>query len=115
MSSGVTVPRIRGAPFSAAAFEKDLLAKKFLGRHLILLSRPAGVHRVLVENAANYARPSTAFRILGPPIGGGLFLAEGAEWERQRRLLAPSFSQRFVPKFARDVTVKTQALLDELA
>jgi unspecific monooxygenase len=106
-------PAVRDAPFPSAAFEQDVLSKSFLGRRLMIMNRPEGVHRILVENAANYVRPHTAFRILLPPIGGGLFLAEGAEWRRQRRLFAPSFSPRAVPAFSRHVARHARALVTE--
>lgn len=109
------VPKIRGADFPTAAFREDYLAHSFLGRRMMIVSRPAAVHHILVENHANYVRPAAAHRILEPPIGGGLFLAEGAEWRRQRALLAPSFTPRAVPDFARHVVRETALLLDELA
>ncbi len=107
-------PAVRRAPFARAAFEEDVVVKRFLGRHLMIMNRPDGVHRILVDNAANYVRPATAFRILGPPIGGGLFLAEGAEWRRQRRLLAPSFAPRAVPDFAAHVARHADDLVADL-
>jgi unspecific monooxygenase len=94
------VPQIKGAPFPPAAFEQDVIVSRFLGRQLMIVSRPAAARRILVENAANYVRPFVAHRVLGPPIGGGLFLAEGEEWRRQRKLLAPDFAPRSVPAFA---------------
>jgi cytochrome P450 len=108
-------PEIRGADFPLAAFTEDVVARKFLGRHLLFLSRPEAVHRVLVENARNYVRPPAAFRILDPPIGGGLFLAAGAEWQRQRRLLAPSFAPRAMALFAGHVSLQGERLLADLA
>lgn len=82
---------------------------------MMFLSRPEAVHRVLVENADNYVRPHTAFRILNPPIGGGLFLAEGAEWRRQRRLLAPSFAPRALSLFVRHASQQADRLLSDFA
>ena len=108
-------PVVRRAPFARAAFEEDVVAKRFLWRHLMIMNRPDGVHRILVDNAANYVRPATAFRILGPPIGGGLFLADGAEWRRQRRMLAPFFSPRAVPDFAHHVARHARDLVAELS
>jgi cytochrome P450 len=108
-------PEICGVSFPREAFEEAFVAHRFFGRHMMILSRPAGVHRVLVENADNYVRPPTAFRILDPPIGDGLFLSEGAEWRRQRRFLAPSFAPRALALFTRHVAHQTASFLAGLA
>lgn len=110
-----SVPIIRGASFPSEAFTQDFVTNTFLGRHFMFLNRPEGVHRVLVENPGNYVRPQAAFRILDPPIGGGLFLSEGAEWRRQRALFAPSFTPRAVPQFASHVAREAGALVADLA
>jgi cytochrome P450 len=78
---------------------------------MMIVSRPGAVHHVLVQNADNYVRPDAAFRVLAPPIGGGLFLAEGEEWRRQRRLLAPDFSPRAVVHLTGDVLRHATAIL----
>ena len=109
------VPRIRGAAFDPAAFEQEVVSTSFLGRRLMILSRPDAVQHLLVTNAANYVRPNAATRVLGPPIGGGLFLAEGAEWRRQRRMLAPAFAPRASPSFARHVASLGADLVADLA
>jgi cytochrome P450 len=81
---------------------------------MMIVSRPGAVHHVLVQNADNYVRPDAAFRVLAPPIGGGLFLAEGEEWRRQRRLLAPDFSPRAVVHLTGDVLRHATAILSRL-
>ena len=58
----------------------------------IVVNDPEGVRHVLTANAANYRRPSAVTRFARPLVGSGLFLAEGADWRRQRRLLAPTFT-----------------------
>src|SRR5207248_3464845 len=59
----------------------------------------------------NYRRTSATVRLLYPIVGRGLFLAEGEEWRRQRRTVAPSFAPRTVPLVARPIA----AVADELA
>ena len=81
---------------------------------MMIVSRPGAVHHILVRNADNYVRPVAAFRVLAPPIGGGLFLAEGEEWRRQRRLLAPDFSPRATALLAADVVRHATAMLSRL-
>jgi len=42
-----------------------------------LINAPDAIHRVLVDNAANYCRTSATIRILRPIVGQGLLLSEG--------------------------------------
>lgn len=63
-----------------------------LGITSLIVNDPEGVRHFLTVNAANYRRPSAIRRIALPLGGSGVFLAEGAEWRRQRKLLAPTFA-----------------------
>ncbi len=63
-----------------------------LGVDRVLVNDPEGLRHVMTTNADNYCRPIVVQRVLRPLIGDGLFLAKGAEWRRQRRLLAPPFT-----------------------
>jgi cytochrome P450 len=75
-------------------FAFDILVNKrtTLGVTSILVNDPEGVRHFLGVNAANYRRPSSVRRVTFLVGGSGLFLAEGAEWRRQRKLLAPTFT-----------------------
>ena len=72
----------------------DFLINKHttLGITSVVVNDPEGVRYFLAVNAANYRRPSAVRRIAVPLGGAGLFLAEGSEWRRQRKLLAPTFT-----------------------
>ena len=74
------------------AFDKLYIRNRVLGVETIAISDPEGVRHVLTANAGNYRRPYSVTRISRPLVGSGLFLAEGADWRRQRRLLAPTFT-----------------------
>ena len=63
-----------------------------LGVTAVLVNDPEWVRHFLVTNMANYRRPSAVRRVAVPVGGDGLFLAEGADWKRQRRVLAPGFT-----------------------
>lgn len=109
-----SIPRIIGADFAPEAFEQEVVANSFLGWKFMVVSRPAAVQHILVRNEENYVRPDAAFRVLAPPIGDGLFLAEGAEWRRQRKLLAPPFNTRAVPRFSSQVVRHATSMLAQL-
>ena len=74
------------------AFDKLYIRNRVLGVETITISDPEGVRHVLTANAGNYRRPYSVTRIARPLVGSGLFLAEGSDWRRQRRLLAPTFT-----------------------
>jgi cytochrome P450 len=74
------------------AFETLHARNRLLGIETLLVNDPGGVRHVLTANAANYRRPHAVNRVARALGGSGLFLAEGADWRRQRRLLAPTFT-----------------------
>ena len=86
-----------------AAYEKDILPGRFLGREQLMLNAPDAIRHVLVDNHENYGRNIGARRVLQPVLGSGLFLAEGKAWRHQRRTIAPSMAPRIMPILARHV------------
>lgn len=103
------------ATWGAPAYELDLVERPFLGRQSFLLNDPAAVRRVLVESAEGYGRTPATVRLLHPMIGDGLFLAEGADWRRQRRLVAPAFAPRALDIVAREAAARTAETVARLA
>src|ERR1700753_1385281 len=83
------------------AYEQEVLVNSELGRKRFLLNTPKAIHRVLVENPANYARTRAMIRTLRPIAVNGLLLSEGEEWRHQRRTVAPALAPRVLPMLAR--------------
>src|SRR5262249_25044438 len=54
-------------------------------------------------------------RILGPLGGSGLFLAAGAQWRQQRRMLAPIFTPANVGLFVPQFMSAASGLADRIA
>ena len=81
-------------------FEQPILAAQGVLGRVTVLSDPAAIRHVLVENAANYRKDDLQRRVLAPGLGDGLLTAEGEVWRAQRRALAPLFSPRHVAGFA---------------
>jgi len=75
------------AIWSDYAFDVAFNRNTLFGIESVLVNDPAGVRHIMTTNAVNYVRPAMTPRISRPLIGRGLFLAEGGEWRRQRRLL----------------------------
>lgn len=65
-----------------------------------IVNDPAGIRRVLLENAANYPKAPVEHRILGPAMGNGLILSEGETWRAHRRIMAPAFDHRTIERYA---------------
>lgn len=103
------------ASWGAPAYEEPVLAGPFLGRQSLLLNEPAGIRRVLIDNARAYGRTPATLRILHPMIGDGLFLAEGEAWRFQRRTAAPAFAPKSLGLVATIAVRRTTAALDRLA
>ncbi len=79
----------------------DVVRLQLPGRAPVLsLAGPQQVRQVLQTNAANYGRSPFNDR-LKTILGNGLLTADGEHWQRQRRLLQPSFAlgeaRRYVP------------------
>ena len=70
--------------------------------HVVL--EPEWVQHVLLDNAANYAKPELVKRMLAPTIGRGLLTSDGELWREQRKIVAASFTppavDALVPVFA---------------
>jgi hypothetical protein len=97
------------------AYEQDVLAGSGFGRKRFLLNAPKAIHRVMVENTANYVRTPVTIRILGPIVGKGLLLSEGEDWRHQRRTIAPALAPRVMPVLARHVASAAQETIARLA
>jgi cytochrome P450 len=100
--------------FPPQAFEEDVVFRRVFGRQQIIMSRPAGIQHVLVDNPANYRRTAAGIRILRPLLGQGLLLSRGEDWRQQRRTLAPAFAPRTLPILARHVARAAAAAVAEL-
>ncbi len=81
-------------------FDQPVVASEGAMGRLTVVSDPALVRYLLVENAGNYRKDDLQRRVLAPGLGEGLLTAEGEEWRLQRRTLAPIFSARHVDGFA---------------
>jgi cytochrome P450 len=103
------------ATFPPEAFVEDMVARQFFGRRRIILSRPAGIQHILIDNSGNYRRTTPTMRMLLPLLGRGLLLSDGEDWKHQRRAVAPAFAPRTIPMVARHVAEASRALIGKLA
>jgi len=101
--------------FPPQAFDEEVVVRSFLGRRQVILSRPASIHHILVDNPENYRRTGATIRMLRPLLGKGLLLSEGEDWRHQRRIVAPAFAPRTIPILARHIAQATGAFINRVA
>jgi cytochrome P450 len=78
--------------WSDVAFETDHFKRNILGFNVHVVLDPDHVQHVLLDNAANYAKPDIVKGLLDPIIGQGLLTADAELWRQQRKIVAASFS-----------------------
>jgi cytochrome P450 len=80
----------------------DLLYRKrsIMGAPVHIISDPDAIGRIFLDHQENYPRPGLAKRILAPVVGNGLLSADGEDWRKQRRIVAPTFAPGAVAKMA---------------
>ncbi len=101
--------------FPPRVFEEMALSRNFLGHQQIILNEPEAIRHVLIDNPDNYRRTASIPRLLGPVVGQGLFLAEGDDWQAQRRAAAPAFAPRMMSGVAAHVARACARMIDDLA
>ncbi|GGO92322.1 cytochrome P450 [Stakelama pacifica] len=80
------------AGWSNAAFDQWHTRRRLAGLVVHIPRHPDAVQRVLLDNAANYAKPRIVRKLIAPLVGRGLLSAEGELWRTQRKIVAPSFA-----------------------
>ncbi|SEG27899.1 Cytochrome P450 [Actinacidiphila yanglinensis] len=78
----------------------DLCSHRTRGQNVWFANTPELVQHILKDNYTNYTKAGTPDDfMLTPLLGKGLLTSNGAQWERQRRLSAPSFRRVAVESF----------------
>ena len=90
----------------------DVVSFEVLGQQFYQLNHPDHIHRVLVDNNANYTKGSFLTRQFGEFLGKGLLLNEGGDWRRQRHLVEPAFDPDRISVYAEMMTRVTERLLE---
>lgn len=78
------------------------------GKRWHMLMDPDALKHVLRDRLADYPKSLVTKLVLGPAIGKGMFIAEGAEWQWQRRTAAPVFTHRNVAGLAPVMTAAAE-------
>jgi cytochrome P450 len=101
--------------WTAAHFEELIVVGgPPIGRFAVL-SDPAAIRRVLLENSHNYKKDWLQRRILSAGLTNGLLSAEGSRWRVQRHALAPLFSPRMVTSFSAVMVEEARIMAERLS
>ena len=101
--------------WTSAHFEQPIVMGGLSIGRVAVVSDPAAIRHVLLENVANYQKDWLQRRILSAGLANGLLSVEGNQWKTQRRALAPLFSRKAVLAFSTAMVDSAQALVERLA
>jgi cytochrome P450 len=98
--------------WTRAHFEQPIVTGGLVIGEVAVVSDPAAIRRVLLENVGNYQKDSLQRRMLSAVLRDGLLTAEADQWRKQRRTLAPLFAKRCVMSFAPAMVRAADALVN---
>jgi cytochrome P450 len=99
-----TIPRI--------AYQEPIWRAKSIFDDQLVISDPAGIKHVLLDNVANYPKTALDVSILSAAFGDGLLTSSGDKWRAQRRVMSPSFDHRSIAAYAPVITDAAVARLN---
>lgn len=101
--------------WTAAHFEQPIVTSGLSIGRVAVVSDPAAIRRVLLENCDNYEKDWLQLRVLSAGLTGGLLTAEGQNWRVQRRALAPLFARKTVRNFSSAMISAANNVVERLA
>lgn len=75
-----------------------------LNEHIIHVFNPDWVREILINQSAAMIRWERATEVFSHSMGQSVLVTEGAQWERQRRMLQPGFTPKRVAGYAKLMT-----------
>ena len=109
-----TMARNPLAIWSEAAYSEPVIVSEWLGNPTVIVSDPAAIRHVMVDNSKNYAMQPLRQRVLRPILRDGLLTAEGELWRRARRSLAPVFAPRNTTGLATAMLARSELFAEGL-
>jgi cytochrome P450 len=109
------IPQLARNPFQfmveAARTHGGIVRLNIGPTNVYLVSDPDYIKHILVDHHTNYWK-GPILRGLKLIIGDGLFTSDGALWQRQRRLMSPSFHRQ---RLGRMVTTMTDVIANHMS
>jgi cytochrome P450 len=101
------------AAIPAEAYRTPIYELKHALGSMLIVSDPAGVKRILLDNVANYPKEPQTSRIMGAAFGDGLLTSDGEKWRSHRRTMAPSFDHRSLVSYAPAMVETTTRFIEK--
>ncbi|PUE49888.1 hypothetical protein B9Z45_15260 [Limnohabitans sp. 2KL-17] len=93
----------------------DIAHVQVLNEHITHVFHPEWVREVLVDQADSLIRWERATEVFSVSMGQSVLVTEGAQWQRQRRMLQPGFTPKRVAAYASLMASATIDALSSLA
>jgi cytochrome P450 len=98
-----------------AHFEQPIVTTATVLGPVMVVSAPAALKHVLIDNAANYRRERLQREILATGLGIGLLSAENDQWRRQRRVAGSFFTPKLIANLAEPMAAAAASLVETWA
>lgn len=92
------------AALPRAAYEEPVWRFPYSRAQILMVSDPAGVKQVLLDNVANYPKAPEEIMVLGAAFGDGLLVSQGEKWRAHRRIMSPSFDHKSIVSYVPGMT-----------
>ncbi len=92
----------------------DIAHVQVLNEHITHVFNPDWVREILVDQAAHLIRWERATEVFSIAMGQSVLVTEGAQWQRQRRMLQPGFTPKRVAGYAELMVSAAENALDAL-
>ena len=86
---------------------------RIVDHDVLFVDDPADIELVLVKQADRLHKDAL-YALLRPALGNGLVTSEDAQWKRNRKLAAPSFTARHVHSYAETMVRRARQHIDAL-
>jgi cytochrome P450 len=98
--------------WTKAHFEEPIVLGGFSFARYAVVSDPAAIRKILVEDQSAYRKSAMERRILASRMPNGLVTVDGEQWQRLRRTLAPMFGRTMTAGFAQAMARVADALVE---
>ncbi len=90
----------------------DVTALKLAANEALLFNNSDLIEQVLVKQHEKFTKNRFFWRQMFALLGNGLFTAEGADWQRQRKAAAPAFATRPLETYSADMVALAERMVD---
>jgi cytochrome P450 len=97
--------------WTRAHFEELVVPGGFPFAPVIVVSDPAAVRQILIEDQTTYNKSTLERRVLSARLRNGLVAVDGDQWQRLRRTLAPMFARKTIEGFAPEIGEAADSLI----